>query len=211
MQIIHSFSHFTLSRVTKSCQKLQLKCNANITWYNILCSWPSAYLCYKYVKTESVGWIVGFDPRFDPLQCWGGGYRVQQNLRGSIIDNHGWSQKVIVNIAFIILSEKEEGDADYTRWRQIMILLDLLCYAIILWPLYWSIKHLEQVNFKQISGWSIKTKFLVVTNRWKSSAESRKIGFISKLLYYVCSLHLFHTNSRLYSTYNTASTFDVGW
>lgn len=52
--------------------------------------------------------------------------------------------QVIVNIAFIILSEKEEGDADYTRWRQIMILLDLLCYAIILWPLYWSIKHLEQ-------------------------------------------------------------------
>ena len=49
------------------CQKLQLKCNANITWYNILCSWPSAYLCYKYVKTESVGWIVGFDPRFDSL------------------------------------------------------------------------------------------------------------------------------------------------
>jgi len=91
-----------------------------------------------------------------------------------------------------------------------MILLDLLCYAIILWPLYWSIKHLEQVNFKQISDWLIEIEFLVVTNRWKSGAKSRKIGFISKLLYNVCSLHLFHTNSRLYSTYNTASTFNVG-
>jgi hypothetical protein len=52
--------------------------------------------------------------------------------------------QVFVNISYIILSETEEGEQNYTNWSHIMILLDLLCYAIILWPVYWSIKHLEQ-------------------------------------------------------------------
>lgn len=52
--------------------------------------------------------------------------------------------QVFVNIAYIILSETEEGEQNYTNWSHIMILLDLLCYAIILYPVYWSIKHLEQ-------------------------------------------------------------------
>jgi len=66
-------------------------------------------------------------------------------------------------------------------------------------------------NYSLATLLEYQTSWTVVSNGWKSSAKSRKIGFISKLLYYVCSLHLFHTNSRLYSTYNTASTFDVGW
>ena len=33
-----------------------------------------------------------------------------------------------------------------------MILLDLLCYAIILWPVYWSIRHLERVSFYTVTS-----------------------------------------------------------
>lgn len=52
--------------------------------------------------------------------------------------------QVFVNVAYIIFTEKDEGDKDYTTWSHFMILLDLLCYAIILWPVYWSIRHLER-------------------------------------------------------------------
>ena len=53
--------------------------------------------------------------------------------------------QIFVNIAFIIFKETEEGEKEYTSWSHVMILLDLLCYALILWPVYWSIKHLQQV------------------------------------------------------------------
>ena len=52
-----------------------------------------------------------------------------------------------MNVAYIIFTEKDEGERDYTTWSHFMILLDLLCYAIILWPVYWSIRHLERVSF----------------------------------------------------------------
>lgn len=52
--------------------------------------------------------------------------------------------QVFVNVAYIIFTEKDEGERDYTTWSHFMILLDLLCYAIILWPVYWSIRHLER-------------------------------------------------------------------
>lgn len=52
--------------------------------------------------------------------------------------------QIFVNIAFIIFKETEEGQKEYTSWSHVMILLDLLCYALILWPVYWSIKHLQQ-------------------------------------------------------------------
>ena len=53
--------------------------------------------------------------------------------------------QIFVNVAFIIFKETEEGQKEYTSWSHALILLDLLCYALILWPVFWSIKHLQQV------------------------------------------------------------------
>ncbi len=49
-------------------------------------------------------------------------------------------------IAYIFLEEKEEGDAVYLTWRQLFFLVDLLCCGAILFPVVWSIKHLESAS-----------------------------------------------------------------
>lgn len=49
-------------------------------------------------------------------------------------------------IAYIFLEEKEQGNADYTTWRQIFFLLDLICCGAILFPVVWSIRHLEAAS-----------------------------------------------------------------
>lgn len=49
-------------------------------------------------------------------------------------------------IAYIFLEEKEQGNADYTTWRQIFFLLDLVCCGAILFPVVWSIRHLEAAS-----------------------------------------------------------------
>ena len=57
--------------------------------------------------------------------------------------------QIFVNVAFIIFKETEEGQKQYTSWSHALILLDLLCYALILWPVFWSIKHLQQVCLRK--------------------------------------------------------------
>ena len=57
---------------------------------------------------------------------------------------HGHLQ-VINNIALIILEETEEGIAEYAFWYKIFYLVDLLCCGAIIFPVVWSIHHL-QVN-----------------------------------------------------------------
>ncbi len=46
--------------------------------------------------------------------------------------------------AYIFLEENEEGDAVYVTWRQLFFLVDLLCCGAILFPIVWSIRHLER-------------------------------------------------------------------
>lgn len=51
--------------------------------------------------------------------------------------------QVLANIAEIILEESEEGSREYTAWRDIVVLIDLLCCGCILFPVVWSIRHLQ--------------------------------------------------------------------
>lgn len=52
--------------------------------------------------------------------------------------------QILAITAYIFLEEKEEGDAVYVTWRQLFFLLDLLCCGAILFPVVWSIRHLER-------------------------------------------------------------------
>ncbi|XP_034937893.1 protein GPR107 isoform X2 [Chelonus insularis] len=52
--------------------------------------------------------------------------------------------QVLANVAEIIIEESEEGDVEYKTWRDIFILVDLLCCGAILFPVVWSIKHLRE-------------------------------------------------------------------
>lgn len=52
--------------------------------------------------------------------------------------------QVLANIAEIITEESEEGEVFHNKWREIFILVDLLCCGAILFPVVWSIRHLQE-------------------------------------------------------------------
>lgn len=54
------------------------------------------------------------------------------------------SSQVLANVAEIIIEESEVGNLEHQTWRDIFILVDLLCCGAILFPVVWSIKHLEE-------------------------------------------------------------------
>jgi hypothetical protein len=54
--------------------------------------------------------------------------------------------QVLANIAEIITEESEEGEMKHNMWREVFILVDLLCCGIILFPVVWSIRHLQEAS-----------------------------------------------------------------
>lgn len=54
--------------------------------------------------------------------------------------------QVLANIAEIIVDESEEGDMKHNMWKEVFILVDLLCCGCILFPVVWSIKHLQEAS-----------------------------------------------------------------
>jgi len=58
--------------------------------------------------------------------------------------------QVLANIAKVIFEESEEGSREHDAWNNIFILVDLLCCGCILFPVVWSIRHLQEAS--QTSG-----------------------------------------------------------
>uniref|UniRef100_A0A1L8DJW4 Putative g protein-coupled seven transmembrane receptor n=1 Tax=Nyssomyia neivai TaxID=330878 RepID=A0A1L8DJW4_9DIPT len=54
--------------------------------------------------------------------------------------------QVLANVAAIIMEESEVGDKEHTTWRDIFILVDLICCGAILFPVVWSIRHLQEAS-----------------------------------------------------------------
>nr|XP_055060022.1 protein GPR108-like isoform X2 [Misgurnus anguillicaudatus] len=52
--------------------------------------------------------------------------------------------QVLANVAFIIIEETEEGASEYALWREILFLVDLICCGAVLFPVVWSIRHLQE-------------------------------------------------------------------
>ncbi|KAK0180608.1 hypothetical protein PV327_002973 [Microctonus hyperodae] len=52
--------------------------------------------------------------------------------------------QVLANVAEIIIEESEEGDVEHKTWRDVFILVDLLCCGAILFPVVWSIRHFSE-------------------------------------------------------------------
>lgn len=53
---------------------------------------------------------------------------------------------MLANVAEIILDESEEGTREHLAWRNVFILVDLLCCGCILIPVVWSIRHLQEAS-----------------------------------------------------------------
>ncbi|XP_051898034.1 protein GPR108-like isoform X1 [Pristis pectinata] len=54
--------------------------------------------------------------------------------------------QVLANTAYIIIESTEEGTTDYALWKEILFLVDLICCGAILFPVVWSIRHLQEAS-----------------------------------------------------------------
>lgn len=51
--------------------------------------------------------------------------------------------QILANVAYIITETTEEGGTQYQHWRKIFLVVDLLCCVAILYPVVWSVRHLQ--------------------------------------------------------------------
>ncbi|XP_063288499.1 protein GPR107 [Pelobates fuscus] len=54
--------------------------------------------------------------------------------------------QVLANVAYIIIESTEEGTTEYGLWKEVLFLVDLLCCGAILFPVIWSIRHLQEAS-----------------------------------------------------------------
>ncbi|XP_066436322.1 protein GPR107 [Eleutherodactylus coqui] len=54
--------------------------------------------------------------------------------------------QVLANVAYIIIESTEEGTTDSGLWKEILFLVDLMCCGAILFPVIWSIRHLQEAS-----------------------------------------------------------------
>ncbi|XP_069783419.1 protein GPR107 isoform X2 [Narcine bancroftii] len=54
--------------------------------------------------------------------------------------------QVLANTAYIIIESTEESTTDYALWKEILFLVDLICCGAILFPVVWSIRHLQEAS-----------------------------------------------------------------
>lgn len=54
--------------------------------------------------------------------------------------------QVLANVAYIIIESTEEGSTEYYLWKNIVFLVDLICCGAILFPVVWSIRHLQEAS-----------------------------------------------------------------
>ncbi|XP_076060012.1 protein GPR107 isoform X2 [Oratosquilla oratoria] len=54
--------------------------------------------------------------------------------------------QIIANVATIIIEETEEASARHDEWKKLMLAIDFLCCGAILFPVVWSIRHLQEAS-----------------------------------------------------------------
>ncbi|XP_041481241.1 protein GPR107-like isoform X2 [Lytechinus variegatus] len=62
--------------------------------------------------------------------------------------------QILANVAYIITDTSEEGEAQYSTWKVMFVTVDIICCGAILYPVIWSIRHLQdaaQTDGKAIS------------------------------------------------------------
>lgn len=50
----------------------------------------------------------------------------------------------MVNLALVVVDETSQGSKEWLTWRDIFHLLDMVCCCLILLPIVWSIRHLQE-------------------------------------------------------------------
>ncbi|XP_067327887.1 protein GPR107 isoform X1 [Anolis sagrei] len=115
---------------------------------------------YHYISTQGY-----------PIEGWAVVYYITHLLKGALLFitialiGTGWAfikhilsdkdkkifmivipLQVLANVAYIIIESTEEGTTEYGLWKEILFLVDLLCCGAILFPVVWSIRHLQEAS-----------------------------------------------------------------
>ncbi|XP_068104561.1 protein GPR107 [Hyperolius riggenbachi] len=115
---------------------------------------------YHYISTQG-----------SPIEAWAVVYYITHLLKGALLFitialiGTGWAfvkhilsdkdkkifmivipLQVLANVAYIIIESTERGTTDYGLWIEILFLVDLLCCGAILFPVIWSIRHLQEAS-----------------------------------------------------------------
>ncbi|XP_017703673.1 PREDICTED: protein GPR107 [Rhinopithecus bieti] len=80
--------------------------------------------------------------------------------------------QVLANVAYIIIESTEEGTTEYGLWKDSLFLVDLLCCGAILFPVVWSIRHLQEASATDGKGDSMGP----LQQRAKSIRAGSRIG-----------------------------------
>jgi len=54
--------------------------------------------------------------------------------------------QVFANIAYIVIQDTSESSKSYYTWKNVMIMVDILCCVAILAPVVWSVRHLQEAS-----------------------------------------------------------------
>ena len=103
--------------------------------------------------------------------------------------------------------------SDHQFWKQVFVLIDLVCCGAILLPVVWSIRHL-QVRRNILSTF---LKYFIILgcleNRWESSHQFGEVEVVSTLLHHGCLLRVLHSYHCLpaqnYSSFPGSITLDI--
>uniref|UniRef100_A0A1A7YAX2 G protein-coupled receptor 108 n=1 Tax=Iconisemion striatum TaxID=60296 RepID=A0A1A7YAX2_9TELE len=115
---------------------------------------------YHFINTEG-----------HPIEAWAVMYYITHLLKGAllfitlVLIGTGWAfvkyilsdkekkifiivipLQVLANVAYIIIESTEEGSSEYYLWKEILFLVDLICCGAILFPVVWSIRHLQEAS-----------------------------------------------------------------
>uniref|UniRef100_A0A3P9KIW9 G protein-coupled receptor 108 n=1 Tax=Oryzias latipes TaxID=8090 RepID=A0A3P9KIW9_ORYLA len=115
---------------------------------------------YHFINTEG-----------HPIEAWAVMYYITHLLKGALLFitlaliGTGWAfvkyilsdkekkifmivipLQVLANVAYIIIESTEEGSSEYNLWKEILFLVDLICCGAILFPVVWSIRHLQEAS-----------------------------------------------------------------
>ncbi|NXT24892.1 GP107 protein, partial [Syrrhaptes paradoxus] len=86
--------------------------------------------------------------------------------------------QVLANVAYIIIESTEEGTTEYGLWKEILFLVDLLCCGAILFPVVWSIRHLQEASATDGKGKKGSTRMMLLFSFMLSAFPSQIVCYI---------------------------------
>ncbi|KAJ7978144.1 Transmembrane receptor [Quillaja saponaria] len=54
--------------------------------------------------------------------------------------------QVMENLAYVVIEETGPATKDWMTWNQIFLLIDIMCYCAVFFPIVWSIRSLREAS-----------------------------------------------------------------